>query len=305
MVTPVRIVHQISALDRGDFLRTYERDWIPLDVSDSSLESDEAHVRDEGIAGLTSVTSSAHFSRSPSSEPLHLQPYLSESSDHFFAHGDRGGPPPQPAADADVDDDNDILRCPLCLEEQPFVGQRGGPASSGLQSHVNNYRELVFKLEQILRGQLPDHIVFSSMLKMRQRYIEEPLRQQGLDFTPWKIEDIQRHFDVIHGHTPDHVRKFLSETKRLQRTLLLVDKLGLFVRDPDSMTGEWMFNQKAVDPMVRLSKHYSQMLVDSHKMLHERAQQNSGDFQSLVDILHQGDSPTRLEQEGLHQIGGL
>jgi len=83
--------------------------------------------------------------------------------------------------------------CPLCAEHLSF-----GAPNKTTEKLANNFREHIFYFEETFRGRMRDQELFTLILQLRQRFIERALDEHGVQYTPWTLPAIRRHYKQRH-----------------------------------------------------------------------------------------------------------
>ena len=182
------------------------------------------------------------------------------------------GPPAlRAAAAASVKRAEAVRDCPLCWDEQPFLGRAA--SSSAMQQKVQDFRRLIFNFERGLSGLQNDEVIFRGMLDLRRLFIEGWLRDHGHAFTPWTMDMLRAHYDPVNGHRFDVVRLLTSELDDMRLMKQWTMEHGMFV---DSGDGTHMFNLRAVGERLKITRHY----LDAVKLLQSELQRRDAAMQT-------------------------
>lgn len=183
--------------------------------------------------------------------------------------------------------------CAICWEQLPYLMEaRGGESKSALLEKVQDFRRSIFSLEQQLRGGENDTIVFHCMLQLRRLLVENFLSDHGFRFRAWTMRMLREHYDpsVLKGHSFDYVRAMRKELEELEELKTWTTKHAMFVMNPD--TEQVMFNVKAIDPRVRLSKQYMGTLKQLNDELRARSKEDTGRPRLIMETVN--DAVNRL-----------
>jgi len=171
-----------------------------------------------------------------------------------------------------------VRACPLCMEEQPYLAESSGGSAgrnnrdrSAMLQKVQDFRKIIFRFERTLAGRLHDETVLQGMLQLRRTFIEAYLDEHGYRHTKWTIDMLRAHYDPVQGHRFDVVRELAYELEDLRRLRRWTMRHAMFVPNPD--TGEPMFNTRAVDIRLRVSKQ----VTDTVAKLQTELRRNDAD----------------------------
>jgi len=183
--------------------------------------------------------------------------------------------------------------CAICWEQLPYLMEaRAGESKSAMLEKVQDFRRSIFSLEQQLRGGENDSLVFHCMLQLRRLLVENFLADHGYRFRAWTMRMLREHYDpsISKGHSFDYVRAMRQELEELEQLKSWTSQHAMFVVNPDN--DQVMFNVKAIDPRVRLSKQYMGTLKQLNDEIRARGKEDTGRPRLIMETVN--DAVNRL-----------
>jgi len=163
--------------------------------------------------------------------------------------------------------DSSPANCPLCWEEQPYVGDSG--LATAMIERLSDFRRVIFRFERLMCGRQHDDTVFRGMLELRRLFIERYLDSYSSQrFRRWTMAMLREHYDPVKGHRFDVVRELDAELGDLRLLRRWKMERAMFVLNPE--TGALVFNVRAVDVRLRVSRQYTDVLKHKAAELRQR-----------------------------------
>lgn len=242
---------------------------------------------------------------------LHVQPYVPQpmmldaesaepgthSDDDTTSIGQYVPPPPAPPAAGgaghappiveDIDD-----ACPLCDEcayhlvmlQRGVATQAADTSSRARAAQVRRIGELrsqLFELERTLALDQPDTVVFATLLRARRLLVEAPLRRFNVDFTPWTLAAIDRHYR-------EHDQDALRAARRAARALEALERDTIVeARKRDADSGAVRVDPKFADVVVRISRQRASIEATIERLVRERRAAGASNLDQRVPALVQ------------------
>ena len=168
--------------------------------------------------------------------------------------------------------------CPLCIAEQLVLRERrdaqdaaeararGGvaglrTAQSAMLKQHQNLNTVIFNYEEMMCGWQSDETIFAGMLHLRREYIERHLDEHGIDYQPWTLAMIRRHFDVRYNHRFDPVRLLVSEITAVRNLGESIERVGYYRPDPQGGE-EPLFDVRISRERIQVSKQIQSLMKD-------------------------------------------
>ncbi len=240
---------------------------------------------------------------------------MSDGTDNFFAAqsfpslSSDESPPSTPQVQAVINyaAHSEQPNCPLCWEEQPYLDANdvddtnASTRHSAMVDKVNDFRDIIFRFERLLRGHQNDETIFLGMLELRrlnvERYFDEH-SPSSFRMTRWTMQMLRDHYSPAKAHRFDLVRELDVELLDMRWMRSCVMKHAMFVEHPES--GDRIFNMRAVDTRLRLSKHIIDMVTRKSTELRRRT--SAVDVRVVLQAVNQ--SVNRLTQQAAVNGGG-
>jgi len=189
-------------------------------------------------------------------------------------------PPPPPAALAHLD--ADVTQCPLCHEELPYMEDVA--TSTAMANRLSDLHRVIFRFERMLVGRVHDESVFYGMLQLRRLLVEQHLEQySNVRFQRWSMAILRNHYSPHSGHRFDYVRSLDTELRELEQVRAWIMEHAMFVDHPE--LGDRVFNLRAVDQRLRLSRAYTDTLKLKMGALHRPAQEMASDTNMVMEAI--------------------
>lgn len=237
------------------------------------------------------------------------QPLQPQQSNGNFGNGNNaaGAAAPRPdahygAAIAGLGDN-----CPICNEQFEAQYEESRLKSNGTRQSktrgavqqlvVDRYR-VVFSIEALLRGHVNDGQLLPLLLKVHHRLIEKPLLEQQIDFVPWTLPMLLRHFDPRNPHILDPLRTLRHRQNTVNR---LVTDMEPFVFEPDPANiARRVVNAKVVSSLNTLIALDMKLLATIRKMQTEADDNIANAIFSLISTLSRLTAGDGVDEAVLH-----
>lgn len=194
------------------------------------------------------------------------------------------------AAAAALAAEREIRKCPLCWEEQPYLAERRGRTTatdSAMIRKVQDFRKIIFRFEEVMRGKVHDAVIFHGMLGLRRDMVEGWLRHHGYRFVPWTLHMLKRHYDPNQGHRLDLVRELAQELQDARQMRQWIMQHAMFVPNVDAGVGAPpIFNVRAVDPRLKVGKHLLDTAVRLNTEVTRRDTEHATDARLILDSVN-------------------
>jgi len=95
-------------------------------------------------------------------------------------------------------------------------------ARANLSEGDQKCHQVLYRIEQSLRGRFADDRIFRTLLVLRREWIEKKLEYFEIAYVPWTMAHLRRHYDPANAHFFQPVRQTHVEYKRatdLHKTL--------------------------------------------------------------------------------------
>lgn len=189
-------------------------------------------------------------------------------------------------------------------------------ARSNLAEGDQKLHRVLYEVEFALRGRIADERIFRLLIVLRRDLIEKRMEQFEIEYVPWTLEMLRKHFDPDADHFDQPVRSAMREYKMISR---------LFKDACDScMAGGTVDFRgfQAVERMAKLTRSYREeigkLLDESAPNFSEalrtlteaisRTTRDDGTFRLLIDtetasgrVAAGGDNRTTAGQEATHE----
>lgn len=176
-------------------------------------------------------------------------------------------PPAPPAPPAAASAAANVVSCPVCQEETPYIDDAA--IGAAINDRIANCRDVIFRFERTVAGRLHDETVLFSVLALRRLLVEQHLEAYSfVRFRRWTLPMLREHYDPANGHRHDLVRILDAEARALKRMNDLVEKEGLYLVNHE--TGERTLNLRAIEVRQRGSKAYLDVVHAKEKALASR-----------------------------------